>query len=78
MANSRDQSPIEVNFKRARYVRHNHFDDFDMGDDVGFEDFLIADWDTFIEQGTLDQQDAPTKKNGNAPTWSTSCCSRAP
>jgi len=49
MLNSCDQSPIEVNFKRARYDRPDHSDDYDMGDVTGFEDLSIADLDTFTK-----------------------------
>jgi len=62
--NSPDQSPIEVNFKRARYDRLNQYDDSSIGDGTGFEHLLIAHLGTFIGQETLDQQDAPTTKVG--------------
>ncbi|KAJ8438651.1 hypothetical protein Cgig2_016397 [Carnegiea gigantea] len=64
MENSCDQSPIEVNFKRARHDRPTQSDDSDMSDDIRFEDLPIADLDTFTEQETLNQQDAPTDKVG--------------
>jgi len=35
-----------------------------MRDGTGFEDFPIADLETFTKQGTLNQQDAPTEKVG--------------
>jgi len=63
-ANSHDQSPIEVNFKRARYDRPNQYDDSDMSDVIGFEDLPTAALNTFTEQGTLNQQDGPTGKIG--------------
>jgi len=55
MANSHDQAPIEINFKKARYGRPDHSDDSNMGDDIGFEDFPITDLQTFTKQGTLNQ-----------------------
>ena len=64
MENSHDQSPIEVNFKRACYDRATTSDDSDRRDGTGFEDLPIADLDTFTEQGTLNQQDALIKKVG--------------
>ena len=63
-ANSHDQSPIEVNFKRASYDRPNQFDDYDIGDGTGFEDFPIADVGSFIGHETLDQHDAPIRQVG--------------
>ncbi|KAJ8434749.1 hypothetical protein Cgig2_001952 [Carnegiea gigantea] len=62
--NSHDQSPIEVNFRRARYDHPNQSDDSDIGNGTGFEDLPIAGLGTFIGQETLDQQDAPTRKIG--------------
>ena len=62
MENSRDQSPIEIHFKKARYERPDHSDDSDMGDGTGFEDLPITDLDTFTKQKTLNQQDAPKEK----------------
>ena len=46
IANSHDQSPIEVNFKRAHYDYPNHSDDSNMRDVTRFEDFPIMDLDT--------------------------------
>ncbi|KAJ8426579.1 hypothetical protein Cgig2_001248 [Carnegiea gigantea] len=63
-ANSHNQSPIEVNFKRVRYDRPNQYDNSDTGDGTGFEDLPIVDLGTFIGQETLDQQDAPARKIG--------------
>jgi len=62
LGNSCDQSPIKINFKKAHYWRPDDYNDSDMGDGTGFEDFLIADLDTFTEQETLNQQNVPTKK----------------
>jgi len=59
MANSRAQSPTEVNFKRARYDCPNHSDDSDMEDCTGFEDLPITDLDPITKQGILNQQDVP-------------------
>jgi len=64
MVNSHDQSPIEVNFKMARYDCPTQFDNSDVGDGIGFEDLFIMDLDTFIEQGNLNQQHAPIEKVG--------------
>jgi len=64
LANTHCQSPIEVNFKRARNDWPTQSDDFDVGDGAGFEDLPIMDLNTFTEQGTLNQQVAPTEKVG--------------
>jgi len=48
-SNSRNQSPVEVNFKRAHCDCPNQSDDSDMGDGTGFEDLPIADLDTFTK-----------------------------
>jgi len=62
MENSRDQSPIEINFNKACYGRPDHSDDSDVGTGIGFEDLLIANLDTCTEQGTLNRQDTPMEK----------------
>ena len=64
MANSRSQSPIEVNFKRVRNECPTQSDDFDVGDGAGIEDLPIMDLNAFTEQGTLNQQVAPMEKVG--------------
>ncbi|KAJ8426979.1 hypothetical protein Cgig2_033927 [Carnegiea gigantea] len=62
MANSRDQSPIETNFKKACYERPDHSDDSNVGTIIGFEDLPIMNLDTWTKQGTLNRQDAPMEK----------------
>ena len=62
MTNSRDQSPIEINSKKARYGCPDHYDDSDVEDGTRFEDYPIAYLDIFVEQRILNQQDAPQKK----------------
>ena len=49
MANYRDQSPIKVNLKKARYGCSNYSDDSDIGNGIGIEDFPIADLDNFTK-----------------------------
>ena len=56
------QSPSKINFKKARYECLYHSDDSHMGNGIGFEDLPITNLDTCTEQGTLNQQDAPTEK----------------
>jgi len=50
MANSYDQSPIKVNFKRAHYDRPIQSDDSDVGDGIGFEDLPITDLDSLLNR----------------------------
>ena len=49
------QTPIHVNFKRARYDRSDHSDDSNVGGGIGFEDFPVIDLNMFVEEGSSNQ-----------------------
>jgi len=63
----RESSPSDINFKRVRYDRPDHSDDFDAENDMGFKDLPVP----VSQDDTLCLQDISILENIGAPEKTT-------